>query len=52
MVGLVYGETENNYYMLVLPGDITEEQLPEFLGYCLRKFKELAELAERGFVSR
>lgn len=51
VVGLVHGETENNYYMLVLPADITEDQLPEFFGHCLRKFKELAELSERGLVS-
>lgn len=36
--------------MLVLPADITEDQPLEFVGHCLRRFKELAELAERGFV--
>lgn len=51
VVGLVHSETENNYYMLVLSAYMTEEHLPEFLGHCLRKFKELTEFPERGSVS-
>lgn len=51
VIGVAQGETQDNYYILILSAFMIEEYLPEFFGYCLRQFRVLTERAERESAS-
>lgn len=47
VIGQIQGETQDNHYILIILALVLEEHLPEFLGYCLRQFREATDIAER-----
>lgn len=46
VIGQIQGETQDNHYIFIISALVLEEQLPDFLGYALRQFREAIDIVE------